>query len=38
VTRLDGDPDVFRAPTSIVASNGRIHEAMLETLGEKTRD
>jgi myo-inositol-1(or 4)-monophosphatase len=38
VTRLDGDPDVFRPPTSIVASNGRIHEAMLETLGEKTRD
>jgi myo-inositol-1(or 4)-monophosphatase len=38
VTRLDGDPDVFRPPTSIVASNGRIHEAMLETLGEETRD
>ncbi len=35
VTRIDGGSDVFRPPTSIVASNGRIHGAMLEELGRK---
>ena len=35
VTSLDGGIDVFRPPTSIVASNGRIHDAMLEELGRK---
>ena len=32
VTRTDGAEDVFRPPTSIVASNGRIHAAMLDVL------
>jgi myo-inositol-1(or 4)-monophosphatase len=32
VTRLEGDADIFRPPTSIVASNGLIHEAMLRVL------
>ena len=32
VTQADGTPDVFRPPTSIVASNGRIHHAMLDVL------
>ncbi len=35
VTRLDADPDFFRPPTSVVASNGRIHEAMLQALKGK---
>jgi myo-inositol-1(or 4)-monophosphatase len=35
VTSLDGGMDVFRPPTSIVASNGHIHEAMLEELRRK---
>jgi myo-inositol-1(or 4)-monophosphatase len=35
VTRSDGSADIFREPTSIVASNGLIHEAMLETLKGK---
>jgi myo-inositol-1(or 4)-monophosphatase len=34
VTRIDGGPDVFREPTSILATNGRIHEAMLGSLRE----
>jgi myo-inositol-1(or 4)-monophosphatase len=34
VTRADGGPDVFREPTSILATNGRIHEAMLGSLRE----
>jgi myo-inositol-1(or 4)-monophosphatase len=32
VTRADGGPDVFLKPTSILATNGRIHKAMLENL------
>jgi myo-inositol-1(or 4)-monophosphatase len=32
ITRFDGDPDVFAEPTSLVASNGLIHEAMLGVL------
>jgi len=32
VTRADGGPDLFAEPTSILATNGRIHEAMLEGL------
>lgn len=34
VTRLDGSEDVFRPPTSIVASNGHVHGQMLATLRE----
>jgi myo-inositol-1(or 4)-monophosphatase len=34
VTRIDGGPDVFREPTSILATNGRIHESMLGSLRE----
>jgi len=34
VTRVDGGEDVFRPPTSILATNGRIHNAMMEVLGE----
>ena len=32
VSRTDGAPDVFAQPTSMLASNGLIHEAMLEVL------
>ncbi len=32
VTRFDDGPDVFAEPTSLVASNGLIHKAMLEVL------
>jgi myo-inositol-1(or 4)-monophosphatase len=32
VTRADGQPDIFRRPTSLLATNGRLHEAMLEVL------
>lgn len=32
VTRADGGPDLFRPPTSLLATNGKIHEAMLEVL------
>jgi myo-inositol-1(or 4)-monophosphatase len=32
VSRMDGGPDVFREPTSVLASNGRIHAQMLEVL------
>ncbi len=32
VTRADGGAEIFRPPTSILATNGRIHEAMLEIL------
>lgn len=32
ITRLDGDEDILRPPTSIVASNGRIHDAILQVL------
>jgi myo-inositol-1(or 4)-monophosphatase len=32
VTRVDGDEDIFRPPTSILATNGRLHEGMLEVL------
>jgi myo-inositol-1(or 4)-monophosphatase len=32
VTRLDGGPDPLRPPTSIVATNGRIHVPLLEAL------
>ena len=32
VSRLDGSPDVFAQPTSILASNGSIHEAMVAVL------
>lgn len=32
VTRVDGGPDLFRPPTSLLATNGKIHEAMLEVL------
>jgi myo-inositol-1(or 4)-monophosphatase len=33
ISRVDGAPDIFRLPTSVVASNGRLHEAMLAVLG-----
>lgn len=33
-TRLDGSPDPLQPPTSIVATNGRIHEALLQALAE----
>jgi len=32
VTRVDGGPDVLRPPTSIAATNGLIHEELLEAL------
>ncbi|HEX9680467.1 MAG TPA: inositol monophosphatase family protein [Anaerolineales bacterium] len=32
VTRADGGPDLWNRPTSLLATNGRIHEAMLEVL------
>jgi myo-inositol-1(or 4)-monophosphatase len=32
VTRADGGADVFAEPTSILASNGRLHRAMLDVL------
>ncbi|HKZ55933.1 MAG TPA: inositol monophosphatase family protein [Anaerolineales bacterium] len=34
VTRLDGGPDIFHPPTSILASNGHLHAAMLEVIDE----
>lgn len=34
VTRADGGPDVFARPTSILATNGLIHQAMLQVLEE----
>ncbi len=34
VTRTDGGEDVFAQPTSILASNGRLHTAMLQVLQE----
>ncbi|HET7011523.1 MAG TPA: inositol monophosphatase family protein [Anaerolineales bacterium] len=34
VTRLSGEEDIFRPPTSIIASNRLIHQAMLEALEE----
>ncbi len=38
VTRADGGPDVFAQPTSILATNGRIHQAMLPVLQEVERE
>jgi myo-inositol-1(or 4)-monophosphatase len=32
VTRVDGGPDPLRPPTSVAATNGRIHAALLEAL------
>lgn len=32
VTRIDGGLDLFQPPPSLLATNGRIHEAMLEVL------
>jgi myo-inositol-1(or 4)-monophosphatase len=32
ISRIDGGPDVFAPPTSILASNGLIHQAMMEVL------
>lgn len=32
VTRIDGQADVLREPVSILATNGRIHDQMLEAL------
>jgi myo-inositol-1(or 4)-monophosphatase len=32
VTRMDGGSDVFRKPTSVLATNGRIHKQMLDVL------
>jgi myo-inositol-1(or 4)-monophosphatase len=32
ISRTDGGPEVFAQPTSILASNGLIHEAMVEVL------
>ena len=37
VTRIDGSPDPFRPPASIVATNGRIHGALLEALDHARR-
>ncbi len=34
VTRADGGPDVFAQPTSILATNGLVHQAMLQVLRE----
>jgi myo-inositol-1(or 4)-monophosphatase len=34
VTRADGGPDVFAEPTSLLATNRQIHEAMLDVLQE----
>ncbi|MEW6566667.1 MAG: inositol monophosphatase family protein [Chloroflexota bacterium] len=34
VTRADGGPDVFASPTSLLATNGRIHASVLEVLQE----
>ncbi len=35
-TRLDGSPNPLRPPTSIVASNGRIHQALVRALAGET--
>jgi len=32
ISRTDGGPDIFAQPTSMLASNGLIHEAMLQVL------
>lgn len=34
VTRIDGSPDPLQPPTSIVATNGRIHGGLLEALAQ----
>ena len=33
VSRLDGGPEVLRQPTSLLASNGRLHDDLLQLLG-----
>lgn len=35
VTRIDGGEEVFAEPTSILATNGRIHDEMLDVLSSK---
>ncbi len=35
ISRTDGSPDVFAQPTSMLASNGLIHEAMVRVLSGK---
>ena len=32
VTRTNGEPDIFSEPTSILATNGHLHEEMLAVL------
>jgi myo-inositol-1(or 4)-monophosphatase len=36
ITRTDGAPDVFAQPTSMLATNGLIHAAMVQILGGPT--
>lgn len=33
ISRVEGDAEIFAVPTSLLASNGRIHQAMVELLG-----
>jgi fructose-1,6-bisphosphatase/inositol monophosphatase family enzyme len=35
VTRIDGGEEVFAEPTSILATNGHIHDEMLAALSSK---
>ncbi len=37
VSRMDGGQDIFAQPTSLLATNGHIHEAMLEALNPNRR-
>jgi myo-inositol-1(or 4)-monophosphatase len=37
ISRTDGAPDVFAQPTSMLATNGLIHDAMVELLGDSGR-
>jgi myo-inositol-1(or 4)-monophosphatase len=36
VTRLDGSPDIFTPPVSLVAANPRLHTLMLEVIQGKS--
>jgi myo-inositol-1(or 4)-monophosphatase len=38
VTRTSGEPDVFTEPTSILATNGHLHEEMLAVLNRDASD
>jgi fructose-1,6-bisphosphatase/inositol monophosphatase family enzyme len=35
VTRADGGPDIFAEQTSMLATNGRIHDEMLAVLNRR---